>query len=45
LNKVLNESNPFCFNAPAGVPLAPLVGAVLAGVFGTTFGGNWIGRA
>lgn len=26
------------------VPLAPLVGAVLAGIFGTTFGGNWIGR-
>ncbi len=26
------------------VPLAPLAGAVLAGVFGTTFGGNWIGR-
>jgi NADH-quinone oxidoreductase subunit L len=26
------------------VPLAPLVGAVLAGVFGTTFGGNKIGR-
>jgi NADH-quinone oxidoreductase subunit L len=26
------------------VPLAPLVGAVLAGVFGTTFGGNLIGR-
>ncbi|MDB5941899.1 MAG: dehydrogenase subunit [Ramlibacter sp.] len=26
------------------VPLAPLVGAVLAGVFGTTFGGNRIGR-
>jgi len=26
------------------VPLAPLVGAVLAGVFGTAFGGNWIGR-
>jgi NADH-quinone oxidoreductase subunit L len=26
------------------VPLAPLLGAVLAGVFGTTFGGNWIGR-
>lgn len=26
------------------VPLAPLVGALLAGVFGTTFGGNWIGR-
>ena len=27
------------------VPLAPLAGAVLAGVFGTKFGGNWIGRA
>lgn len=26
------------------VPLAPLAGAVLAGVFGTTLGGNWIGR-
>jgi NADH-quinone oxidoreductase subunit L len=26
------------------VPLAPLAGAVLTGVFGTTFGGNWIGR-
>ena len=26
------------------IPLAPLVGALLAGVFGTTFGGNWIGR-
>ncbi|WP_296527851.1 NADH-quinone oxidoreductase subunit L [Rhodoferax sp.] len=26
------------------VPLAPLVGAVLAGIFGTKFGGNWIGR-
>ncbi|MDB5945650.1 MAG: dehydrogenase subunit [Ramlibacter sp.] len=26
------------------VPLAPLLGAVLAGIFGTTFGGNWIGR-
>ena len=26
------------------VPLAPLAGAVLAGVFGTAFGGNWIGR-
>lgn len=26
------------------VPLAPLVGAVLAGIFGTAFGGNWIGR-
>ena len=26
------------------VPLAPLVGATLAGVLGTRFGGNWIGR-
>ena len=26
------------------VPLAPLAGALLAGILGTTFGGNWIGR-
>jgi NADH-quinone oxidoreductase subunit L len=26
------------------VPLAPLVGAVVAGIFGTALGGNWIGR-
>lgn len=26
------------------VPLAPLAGAVLVGIFGTTFGGNMIGR-
>ncbi|MDZ7892885.1 MAG: NADH-quinone oxidoreductase subunit L [Rhodoferax sp.] len=26
------------------VPLAPLAGALLAGVFGTKFGGNWFGR-
>ena len=26
------------------VPLLPLAGAVLAGVFGTVFGGNWVGR-
>lgn len=26
------------------VPLAPLVGAILAAVFGTAFGGNLIGR-
>ncbi len=26
------------------VPLLPLAGALLAGVFGTAFGGNWIGR-
>ncbi len=26
------------------VPLAPLAGALLAGIFGTTLGGNWLGR-
>jgi NADH-quinone oxidoreductase subunit L len=26
------------------VPLAPLVGSIIAGIFGTTFGGNKIGR-
>ena len=26
------------------VPLLPLVGAVLAGIFGTVLGGNWVGR-
>jgi NADH-quinone oxidoreductase subunit L len=26
------------------VPLAPLAGALLAGILGTQFGGNWIGR-
>jgi NADH-quinone oxidoreductase subunit L len=26
------------------VPLAPLVGALLAGILGTQLGGNWIGR-
>jgi NADH-quinone oxidoreductase subunit L len=26
------------------VALAPLAGALLAGIFGTAFGGNWIGR-
>jgi NADH-quinone oxidoreductase subunit L len=26
------------------VPVAPLLGAVLAGVFGTALGGNWVGR-
>ncbi|MFZ9233278.1 MAG: NADH-quinone oxidoreductase subunit L, partial [Hylemonella sp.] len=26
------------------IPLSPLVGSLLAGVFGTKFGGNWIGR-
>ena len=27
------------------VPLAPLVGSALAGIFGTAFGGNRLGRA
>jgi NADH-quinone oxidoreductase subunit L len=26
------------------VPLAPLAGALVAGIFGTSLGGNWIGR-
>ncbi len=26
------------------VPVAPLLGALAAGIFGTQFGGNWIGR-
>lgn len=26
------------------VPMAPLLGSVLAGILGTKFGGNWIGR-
>ena len=26
------------------VPLAPLAGALAAGILGTSFGGNWIGR-
>ena len=26
------------------VPLAPLAGALMAGILGTQFGGNWIGR-
>ncbi|MCZ8252062.1 MAG: NADH-quinone oxidoreductase subunit L [Hylemonella sp.] len=26
------------------IPLAPLAGAILAGIFGTKMGGNWIGR-
>ena len=26
------------------VPLAPLAGALVAGILGTTFGGNWVGR-
>ncbi|NMM15007.1 MAG: NADH-quinone oxidoreductase subunit L [Rhodoferax sp.] len=26
------------------VPMAPLVGALLAGILGTKFGGNWMGR-
>ena len=31
-------------SALVAVPLSPLGGAVLAGIFGTAFGGNVIGR-
>ncbi len=31
-------------NTLLAVPLAPLVGALIAGIMGTQFGGNWIGR-
>jgi NADH-quinone oxidoreductase subunit L len=31
-------------SALLAVPLAPLAGALAAGILGTTFGGNWIGR-
>jgi NADH-quinone oxidoreductase subunit L len=31
-------------SALLAVPLAPLAGALLAGILGTSFGGNWIGR-
>ncbi|WP_411879971.1 NADH-quinone oxidoreductase subunit L [Polaromonas sp. YR568] len=31
-------------SALLAVPLAPLVGALAAGILGTSFGGNWIGR-
>ena len=31
-------------NALLAVPMAPLLGAALAGILGTRFGGNWIGR-
>ncbi len=37
-------SQTLSVSALLAVPLAPLAGAVLAGVFGTAFGGNWIGR-
>ena len=32
-------------SALLAVPLAPLAGALLAGILGTTFGGNRIGRS
>jgi NADH-quinone oxidoreductase subunit L len=37
-------SQTLSVSALLAVPLAPVAGAVLAGVFGTAFGGNWIGR-
>jgi NADH-quinone oxidoreductase subunit L len=37
-------SQTLSVSALLAVPLLPLAGAVLAGVFGTAFGGNWLGR-
>ena len=37
-------SNTLSASTLLAVPLAPLVGSALAGVLGTTFGGNVIGR-
>ena len=37
-------SNTLSANALLAVPLAPLVGAILAGIFGTKLGGNLLGR-
>ena len=37
-------SQTLSVSALLAVPMAPLVGSVLAGVLGTKFGGNWIGR-
>ena len=37
-------SNTLSANALLAVPLAPLVGALLAGIFGTKLGGNLLGR-
>ena len=37
-------SNTLSANALLAVPLAPLVGAMLAGIFGTKLGGNLLGR-
>lgn len=37
-------SNTLSANALLAVPLAPMVGAMLAGIFGTKLGGNLLGR-
>ena len=37
-------SHNFAASTLLAVPLAPLAGALIAGVLGTQFGGNWIGR-
>jgi len=39
-----NMSQTLSASTLLAVPLAPLVGALLAGILGTSFGGNWIGR-
>ncbi len=37
-------SSSLSVSALLAVPLAPLAGALAAGILGTSFGGNWIGR-
>ena len=37
-------SNTLSASTLLAVPLAPLAGSMLAGILGTKFGGNWIGR-
>lgn len=37
-------SSTLSANTLLAIPIAPLVGSLLAGVFGTRFGGNWLGR-
>ena len=42
LSGMFSEAIRFCFDVCS--KSTPLAGAVLAGVFGTAFGGNWLGR-
>lgn len=37
-------SSTLSANILLAIPIAPLVGSLLAGVLGTQFGGNWLGR-